>query len=274
MPVYRARSISRFLWDLTPIPLHLQVLSRHERVVNLMDARGRLWAVAHPQVGNGPFHVVLAYPVPLVDLTPGTPAQWDGATLWVGDWQIAIESAQIWDSSLARSLTPIPTHHWLLARDQAHRLLAPTAPWAEMDSHTWARLHAGIDLLAQARVHADASAFEEAVNRLIGLGPGLTPAGDDVLLGWMARWWMSLPSPSAANLNLGQLVEAVRDRTTRLSAAWLAHAASGRFAEPWLQLQAALAAGDAQAMDYALARIAQIGATSGRLALLGAFSMP
>jgi hypothetical protein len=70
-----------------------------------------------------------------------------------------------------------------------------------------------------------------AAERLLGLGPGLTPAGDDVLLGWIA----GLHAGGAGRLvgALGpRLIDVARARTSPLSVAFLAAALAGVVAEP------------------------------------------
>ena len=80
---------------------------------------------------------------------------------------------------------------------------------------------------ARARNALDGDAtVADAVRRLVGLGPGLTPAGDDVVAGALVAL--------AAGGDLeraGVVLDAVRScrhRTTALSAALLDHAAGGR----------------------------------------------
>ena len=271
MPV---RSISQCLLDSEPA--FLRVLSRHHRVVNLEDERGRLWAVVHPQIGNGPFHIVLAEQAEFAALERGAAARWDGRTLTAGTWRMHADAAKIWDPFLARAPRPIPAASWKAARRCAQTIMAASPLQKDMDAHTWTRLRQGVALLNEARQAEDAAGLREAAARLTGLGPGLTPAGDDVLLGFMARGWIqhsAICNPYSVIREL-EPAWAEKGKTSRISRAWLEHAAAGRFAEPWHDLRAAMSAADVEAVCRAMARIAGIGATSGRLALLGAFSMP
>ena len=77
--------------------------------------------------------------------------------------------------------------------------------------------------------------------RLIGLGPGLTPSGDDVLVGIEAALH-ALAQPSAGFLALA--LGDVEARTTDLAATLLRHAAAGEFAERLHTLLAALLGSD------------------------------
>ena len=130
--------------------------------------------------------------------------------------------------------------------DPLARAAAPAL--ARLYRATWARHTA--DCLAAARP-------------LLGLGPGLTPAGDDCLVGWLSGAW-------AAGADGRRLVEAVRPGllaaathlTTRLSAAFLAAAVNGEAAEPLHGF--VLAPTEAR-----LAGLLELGATSGADLLAG-----
>lgn len=111
--------------------------------------------------------------------------------------------------------------------------------------------------------HRGADGLERAVSAVTGLGPGLTPAGDDLLCGALAGLHAA-SDPAAA-----RLADVVRRlapvRTTRLSAALLVAAADGA-ALP--ELAALLAAPTPDRAAAALRRLRAVGHTSG--ACLGA----
>lgn len=79
-----------------------------------------------------------------------------------------------------------------------------------------------------------------AVATLVGLGPGLTPSGDDVL-GGMLLGLHALARRPAADALAGA-IGAVADTTNRISRAHLAAAARGTGAEPLMELTAAMLA--------------------------------
>ncbi|GAA4775520.1 DUF2877 domain-containing protein [Actinomycetospora chlora] len=102
--------------------------------------------------------------------------------------------------------------------------------------------------------------LEELAAELGGRGPGLTPAGDDVLAGLVLVARIAGGEP--AEPGLADLVAGVR--TTEVSRAFLAWAARGQSIAPahdWLD---AVAAGDAAEARRALARLHAVGADSGR----------
>lgn len=112
----------------------------------------------------------------------------------------------------------------------------------------------------------DGSAAAQVAVNLIGLGPGLTPSGDDALVGIEAALH-ALGSPAAGFL--APAVDDVEDRTTALAATLLRHAAAGEFAERLHTLVRALLGSDDEAVAMAIERAAAWGATSGTDCLLG-----
>jgi hypothetical protein len=112
---------------------------------------------------------------------------------------------------------------------------------------------------------------EQAVRLLLGAGPGLTPAGDDVLCGALAAlaaWAPDSPSRSA-------LADQVTDgiaagRTTAISAALLEAAVAGCAIPELTRLLTALSGGDREGERRALGKLATIGASSGIAMAAGA----
>lgn len=109
----------------------------------------------------------------------------------------------------------------------------------------------------------------DAVERLIGLGPGLTPSGDDFLGGAMIALSMSGYLESAAALARPALAAAA-DGTNLISHAHLRAAARGLGADALHRCIDALARGDGEALSAALERLDAIGHSSGWDALAGA----
>lgn len=112
----------------------------------------------------------------------------------------------------------------------------------------------------------DRTGAAESAARLIGLGPGLTPSGDDVLVGIEAALH-AVGHPAAGFLApaLGDVAE----RTTDVAATFLRHAAAGEFAERVHTLLASLLGSDDETIPAAIDRAVAWGATSGMDCLLG-----
>jgi uncharacterized protein DUF2877 len=102
---------------------------------------------------------------------------------------------------------------------------------------------------------------------LLGRGPGLTPSGDDILMGllaalqWQARLGALASEPISALT--AAVLAAAPQQTTRLSTRLLHHAAAGTLYAPAMDLGAALLAGDPASVPAPAARLFAIGHTSG-----------
>jgi hypothetical protein len=129
-------------------------------------------------------------------------------------------------------------------------------------------LHRIAACIINARTAFDAGSEERAARAftgLLGLGPGLTPSGDDVLMGLIASLvWQGAPEPDAP---VAALVTTLRDaapqRTTRISARLLWHAGAGVLYAPAMALGAALLRGDDAAVPRTARPLFAIGGTSG-----------
>jgi hypothetical protein len=130
-------------------------------------------------------------------------------------------------------------------------------------------------LLARASWRQDLEGVEEATRRLAGLGPGLTPTGDDVLAGFAAVMVLLSAKLSVDSIFRGQVAEIIArvalPRTTMLSGVLLEYAARGEVAEQVgnLLLALVLPEEESEAVLRAVDGLLAYGATSGRDTLLG-----
>jgi hypothetical protein len=113
-----------------------------------------------------------------------------------------------------------------------------------------------------------------AAARLVGLGPGLTPAGDDFLCGFVvAARCRAAARPARAPLlaRFAGALGGLLDRTTDLSAAFLGDAIAGRAFRPLAALAEACAGAPGSDVNGAILRLAAIGHSSGLDAATGFF---
>ncbi|MDR7554243.1 MAG: DUF2877 domain-containing protein [Armatimonadota bacterium] len=112
-------------------------------------------------------------------------------------------------------------------------------------------------------------ACAQAAALVAGLGPGLTPSGDDLLCGVMlATWvWPTLAGAEHAAEVRARIATAARPRTTRVGAAYLLAAQRGWAPRPWHRLARAL--DNAPAARAAALQVVAIGETSGADGLTG-----
>jgi hypothetical protein len=200
---------------------------------------------------------------PLVALPSGAPAEVGGGRIVVGD--LAVSAAAWWDP---RPRLPRPRPALL---PEGVRQLR-TALYGEGVPHsafTLPGLPTGpggpLAALRGAVRRADLEAALRTAARLIGLGPGLTPAGDDVMAGTMAGLVL-LGHPAAERFAAGVFALAA-GRTTELSRALLRHAACGRVSGEYAAVLHGLV-GD-RPLGPAIAGLLATGSTSGRALALG-----
>jgi hypothetical protein len=142
-----------------------------------------------------------------------------------------------------------------------------TIPTWERDSPVLRRAAEHLRALREAWRVGDGAGVGRAATGLLGLGPGLTPSGDDVLAGLLAglRW---LESGCVGDEKLADALREAVEReapglTTRLSARLLSHAANGLMYEPAMHLGAALFSGDVAGVQPAAGALLRIGHTTG-----------
>ncbi|MCC6777150.1 MAG: DUF2877 domain-containing protein [Hyphomicrobiales bacterium] len=126
-------------------------------------------------------------------------------------------------------------------------------------------------LAAATRQH-DADCALRLAAQLIGLGGGLTPAGDDFLIGWLAGLTLTAASPrqTAFLQAIRQGLGALRHATTAVSAQHLADACALMFSEHLSELCLALAENaPSTVLAPRVAAQLAVGATSGADAAAG-----
>ena len=159
----------------------LHVVSVHRAVINIRPEDGPLIAIADEAVGGLPNGILLGDDpdLPSLGIRPGMAARWVTGRLHIPAASLVVQTdgAAEWSPALARR----DVRHWplrsararILARDARvpGGLLALPMAWTSL----WA--------LDRAIRNGDRAAAGSAAHGLIGLGPGLTPSGDDALAG-------------------------------------------------------------------------------------------
>jgi uncharacterized protein DUF2877 len=200
---------------------------------------------------------------PLVSVPSGAPAQVGGGRLVVGD--LTVSAASWWDPR-----PKLPTAQPALLPEGVRQLRA--ALYGEGVPHSafvLPGLPSGpsgpLAALRGAVRRADLDAALRTATRLVGLGPGLTPAGDDVLAGTTAGLVL-LGHPAAERFGAGVTALAA-GRTTELSRALLRHATAGRVSGEYAAVLHGLVG--ERPLGPAIAGLLETGSTSGRAMALG-----
>lgn len=263
-----------------------RIHSIYRAAINVALPGGDLFVIADPGLGGLPDGV-------LVDLGP------DRRTLGLERGQLVVASERfvalpavhirIWLHEAVRWTPRMPIaapgaarrwrHRTAAVRDVARARTAGASAVAALGlgglldgvgSHRLpihaARTAAVLDQLEAAFSMGRIDTAGQIARRIVGLGPGMTPSGDDALIGLAAALW-AIDHPCR-----GFLADAVDDaavRTTAVSVTLLRHAAAGEFSERLQRLLAALLGDDEAAIEPAVERAMAWGATSGTDCLVG-----
>lgn len=230
---------------------HARILHLFDGVCNLVNDRKELLSLVSPPIGPGPFTLVVdGLDTSDLDASQPVSVTENGRFLHVSLYTIDTLPAQHW----------LPTPKWAQVRDpslwekwhtQAVSALGKAAmPLARRDV---ALLH----LLLKAISGADTAGIQAAVRQLAGRGPGLTPTGDDILVGALHALWVWQKSPAAMKV----IAQTAVPLTTTLSGAFLEAAAAGEATWQWHDLVNGCA--------HAPAQILHIGQSSGADAWAG-----
>ncbi len=250
-------------------PKAATMLHLFDQVINLIDADGEIISVVQPTVKPGPFSLLIAEERPFPTLIyPYATVAKTAEMLSIGSLEIAYRAAKLWN--------PVPNWHLLheWQADWQHALpemqTAVTERFNQLGTIGPAnfthQFQAAIAQMQADQFGDDPEAWQTAVARLAGFGPGFTPAGDDFLVGFLFGLWATRPKDEVERM-AKIVVETAVPRTTQLSAAWLQAAARGEVWLPWHELLDAFIAGND--WQRPANRILNQGATSGAAALLG-----
>jgi len=229
-----------------------------------LEWEATLLTVASPATGNGPTTVVLSDPS--LDLrrlfVRGEIVRFQRSALRSQRTRVQLAHATTWFPPAQRAVLDAP-HIGANVHRAEQSLLRARATNASVIDHEAAGVVAA--LLAACRSR-DSSEACRLVARLIGWGEGLTPAGDDFLVGWLA----ALGRLGCCDRDL-EFLAAVRRailariaNTTQIAGHFLSLATQGHFVEAILcVLDALLCQQGREIAENAVERLLQIGATSG-----------
>jgi hypothetical protein len=226
------------------------VHSVFRQACNLQVDDGSLLTLLAPQIGNAPHGIRIELPSGLAfsdRLRAGQRVGCRAAVLRVAgaDFAVGLSGAKRWRSdleTLAADLSrPEVARAWRVAWQAlgCHRRRLGEDPLTEA-------IYARGLALARASRALCAPEAAAAIRRLIGCGPGLTPAGDDLIVGFLAGLWSSSSGDPARRRFLDALaaiVSAAAEATGEISRAYLQHASRGSVAEPLARLARAIADG-------------------------------
>lgn len=246
-------------------PQLARVLSAHEQAVNLLLPGGSILALVAPAIGNGPGAILVGG---RIHWEPGAPVCIGGGAISGPGLDLSIRGAQPW--------TP-PPHPPLPGSNQAPapRLAEAVEALAQQGSHAgllpaalaelkrWVYRPEGVagalfDMALAGIARLRQREWEAGARSLAGLGPGLTPAGDDFLAGYLCALVRGR-RPGAADLAAAVtgLPATASPAISRHLLNWAARGVAGEHHLAWLD---GVLAG---APEPPLAAVLAHGATSG-----------
>jgi len=259
-----------------------RVLHSFQAALNLINEHHLVLSLVTATIGNGPFSIVVTD----VDFSRFTNAQTtieiSEQTLWIGNVQCSTHQTPLW--------TPQPD--WGKLRAAIKTICTKIALIEAMLAAHVTRDGLGIrathfiqksDLLINniAEIAREAiltltiglktqnlSLIQDAANQLAGLGMGLTPAGDDYLMGVIYGLWLAFPR-DFADLSAKLIYQIAQNKTNSLSAAWLQAAVDGETGELWHIFFHALAGKENAPLQNAFNNILATGHSSGADAMGG-----
>ncbi len=285
-----------------------RILHVFGRACNLIDDRREVLSIVTPQIGNGPFNLVseddVLFSKHLIDKV--------SRSRTIEEWQIENSDQQkellqsyrvskhtatrpfvrsLIDLSISlQSPISIFLNHLTLGNltinTAAAKLWSPRPNWEVLHAKRDNILNqlsflpttrpllpnSLVSSLSHALANADLCSSLNAAQKLAGLGQGLTPAGDDSILGTIYAAWI-IHSPEVASVLAEEVANTAAPLTTSLSAAWLRSAGRGGAGILWHEFFDALISSDPARIQEAMDKILDVGETSGADALVGFISL-
>ena len=279
------------------VPLHPfsgTVHSVFRQACNLWLEPGGLLTLLPSDKDNLPHGIRLntsSQPVFLELLRVGEPVACRGGILRIDgpDFSIDLRNARLWHVDLQITQIdcrrPAQAQAWAIAWSELNTYHRRSDLLGIMESFSPSeRPPATSEVLLQQSAHAvpallqatrdfqfgDASA---SIRLLIGLGPGLTPSGDDFLIGYVAGLWCTAgtnPSRIRFLMALGSELSEASRNTNEISCTYLRSAAKGHVSEPIAKLAQRLnQANNMSSVRAATQAALQVGHTSGSDGVLG-----
>ncbi len=259
-----------------------RVLHVFDEVCNLVCAEDEVLSLVLRRIGDGPFSVVLQNADFPSAVSPTSRISFSEGRLTIGDLSIDVRAAREWD----------PRPGWDKLRERrdvlfasipdlvaAIREAAPAgslaslvtkgaSPESEYGKSFFRQVHGPAGKLVASLRGVDQKLLLEGAAGLVGLGDGLTPAGDDWIMGCLLGAHIILAEHEL--LSMAQsIVEAIAGRTTPLSSASIRAAARGECGIAWHALLGAMESTDLPGIKDAARRIMSRGHTSGADSLAG-----
>jgi hypothetical protein len=259
-----------------------RILHVFDRACNLINERREVLSIVTPDIGNGPFNLVIedVHFSNYINLHAKRPISISSNQLIIGELTIQTNSTILWNPRPDWERLHASRDHIVhqLTQLQITNYLKRGVIDMPLVDHLVLLNHPGLPLtqslvsnLSIAVAKGDISSAQKITSQLAGLGNGLTPAGDDFIMGAIYAVWIIHP-PEIANILAQKIANIAAPLTTSLSAAWLRSAGKGEADVLWHNFFDALIAENAPMIELQITKLLSIGHTSGADALAGFLS--
>jgi len=254
--VIKAKSLTEAAQDWIEHADHIQILHIFDDAANLVDQSGNVLSIVNPHIGDGPFNLVLEETILFTNYVRiETIPIIQKEKILLGELIIDVRRAYRWD----------PYPDWKKLHASRHEVFKRFYSTEEVNIQSSVP-EAILSQFFSSAATTDIAKIKRSVKKIAGLGIGLTPSGDDIIMGALFAVRIVHP-PDVANVIANEMVKVASPATTSLSAAWIRSAGTGQAGIHWHVLFAALLSG--QELETPLAKIAAIGETSGMDAITG-----
>lgn len=253
-----------------------------DEVCNLIGGDDEVLSLVHPEIGDGPFSIVLPYVHFPTFINASSQISCAQDRLSVGDLSFDVQTASMWNPRpdwgrlrahgrrLAEGMPDLIGSIKLMAPPEslASLIVSLSPPGSDLGEMIVRQSHEPAGKLITGLRSGDVERTREGAAELVGLGEGLTPAGDDWISGCLLGAQIILGENEIAKV-AAVIEQDIAVKTTPLSAAMLRAAARGECSAPWHDLLEALLRVDVPNIHISAERIMSQGHTSGADALAG-----
>ena len=238
-----------------------RVLHVFDNACNLINEHREVLSIVTLQIGNGPFNLVVEDNIFFTDSVHiESPVSNSSEQLQLGNLIVNMVGAKHW--------SPYPD--WQMLHSKRDNILEQIT-YLPITNYRPLLPDSLTSSLASAIATADLTTSLAAAKQLAGLGQGLTPAGDDFMMGALHAAWIIHPFEKVKIL-ADEIANTAAPLTTSLSAAWLKSAGKGETGILWHDFFTALLFAQPLNIQDTIDNILAVGETSGADALAGFFS--
>lgn len=274
------------------------VHSTFQRVVNISLPGNNLISISRSDVSNSPTNVVTDLSIVedyrKYEIRPDMTVSVKDNVMRLGFMFINLEEATRWTPAIYKELTGLPITqiavnisrlaHWADSLPDSYglaffiphisALLAGDFNMPSCSDHFLEIAFSAITGLCRSLQQADRIGLRENTAKLIGLGPGLTPSGDDLLAGLMAsliytQKITNRPKAFPIQELCNTVCDLARTRTNDISRQLLTFAAKGEVPETMETFILAVLTKPEAELEPAARQLTNVGASSGSDQLLG-----